>query len=233
MSASPNRAHRFLLAVALLVSGCGSRRQPGQRALPVHPVPAKSAAPSSLLYGADEALSDVLSSPWQYVGTGPWPGISRMYACAFYNERVVLVNVYCGSSERHAFRLEVYSPARGHARLYAETRGPLSASRAQDYFTFMVESEPPLRAVPLPRGGTLTFEALRRYEEQRYGAYQPACFIGRELSRARNGCLGTLAAEEPAFRGQNRAFIAQGSSAFERVIRELGRLAQRHGKEPD
>src|SRR4051794_7648758 len=102
------------ILLCVLAGACGARRG-AQRAAHEPPrqqieAPAMRPTGSSALYAADEALGDALSGPLEYLGTGKWPGIRRMYACAFRNERVIVVNVYCGTSERQAFRLDVYSP---------------------------------------------------------------------------------------------------------------------------
>jgi hypothetical protein len=191
--------------------------------------------PGQTLYAADEALQDVLSGPWQYLGTGKWPGIRRMYACAFRNDHVFVVNVYCGTTERQAFRLDVYSPTRGRVTIYAETKGPVSASRRPDYFTFMAESEPPpgpeARLPPLALA--MTFDELRAYEESRYGAFLPACYGGQELSQHKGNCLGALASSASAWADRQRAFLERASEDWYRVVRDLSAQAARFGKDPD
>lgn len=191
--------------------------------------------PVAGLYPADEAIRDALSGPWQYVGTGQWPGIRRMYACAFKNDRVLVVNVYCGIKETPAFRVDVYSPTRGRVRIYAEAKGPLSAHMRQQYFTFTAESEPP----PGPATGipamalTMSFPELRAYEEKRYGAYLPTCYGGKELDRAIGGCLGPLASDKNDWELRNRAFLDQANGDWYRLVREMRLLAMQHGKDPE
>ena len=85
----------------------------------------------------------MLSGPWEYLGTGPWHSTERTHACAFRNQRVIVVNVYCTLEDTQAFRVEVFSPQRGMTRIYAESRGAVSAGLRPDYFTFKAESEPP------------------------------------------------------------------------------------------
>src|SRR5262245_47152956 len=84
------------------------------------------------LYSATEALRDVLSGELEYIGTGRWPGMERMRACAFHNQRVVVVNAYCALHEPHAFRVDVFSPQRGRVRIYAEANGAISARPRRD-----------------------------------------------------------------------------------------------------
>jgi hypothetical protein len=186
------------------------------------------------LYAADEALRDALSSPWQHVGTGRWPGINRMYTCAFRNERVLVVNVYCGKTDARAFRIDVYSPKRGRVRIYAEASGPILPRVRQQYFTFMAESEPPPgpEAHMPPLSLTMSFAELRAYDEQRYRAYLPACYGGQEHARARGACVGALAVRGSEWAKQNRSFLDRASGDWYRVVREMRVLATRYGKDP-
>ena len=222
----------------MLTVGCGAARnaeRPARRENATPTVEVPSVRPAEGLYPADEALRDALSGPWQYLGTGKWPGIRRMYACAFRNDRVLVVNVYCGITDRQALRLDVYSPTRGRVRIYAEAKAPVSARSRQDYFTFLAESEPlpGAEARMPPLSLAMSFQALRAYEEQRYGAFLPACFGGQELSHARGGCLGALAAHAPEWSARNRAFLEHASEEWYRVVRGMRDLAARYGKEPD
>lgn len=237
MMSSPLCA-RLCVLVCLGVVACGGARNvergrpstAATRGTQVAPV-----KPEQGLYAADEALRDVLSGPLSYLGTGKWPGIRRMYACAFRNERVFVVNVYCGITERQAFRLDVYSPTRGRVRIYAETKGLVSAHRRADYFTFMVESEPPPDpSVGLPALAlSLGFDALRAYEDRRYGAFLPTCYGGQELSQPKGGCLGALVSSAPVWTDQNRAFLDRASEDWYRVVRDATALAARYGREPE
>jgi hypothetical protein len=208
------------------------------------PVQAKAPAPSVVrallrppvqgLYAADEALRDALSSPWQHVGTGRWRGISRMYSCAFRNERVLVVNVYCGTSDARAFRVDIYSPQRGRVSIYAEATGPVLPRLRPQYFTFMAESEPPPSpAAHMPALAlTMSFAQLRAYDEQRYRAYLPACFGGQEHARARGACVGALAVRGAEWISQNRGFLDRANGDWYRVVREMRVLATRYGKDP-
>ena len=158
-----------------------------------------------------------------------------MYACAFRNQRVLVVNAYCSITEPNAFRVDVYSPTRGRVRIYAETRGPLSTRTRPDYFTFMAESEPP----PAPTAGlpqlglTLSFAQLRAYDERRYEAFLPACYAGTDFHRSRQGCLGPLASRQAEWTQANREFLQHANGDWYRLVRELRSVAMRHGREPD
>ena len=186
------------------------------------------------LYSAQRALSDVLSGELEYIGTGTWPGIERFRACAFRNQRVLVVNAYCSLYEQPAFRLEVYSPERGRVRIYAETRGTVSARLRKDYFTFMVEgSPPPSDAARLPALTLqMPYEELRRYEQQRYEAFLPSCFSGEQNERPVAGCLGALAARQAEFEAENRTFLAQANNDWYLVVHRLRALASRYGVDP-
>jgi hypothetical protein len=186
------------------------------------------------LYTADEALHDALSSPWEYLGTGRWPGINRMFTCVFRNERVLVVNVYCGKTDARAFRVDVYSPERGRVSIYAEASGPILARMRQQYFTFMAESEPPPgpEANMPPLELTMSFAELRAYDEQRYRAYLPTCFAGQQHEHERGACMGPLAERGTEWASQNRAFLDRANGDWYRVVREMRVLATRYGKDP-
>jgi hypothetical protein len=241
MRALLRRSHNLLWLASVFVVACATAtvvEPPVQAKAPVpQVVPAVQAplpAPREGLYAADEALRDALSSSWQHVGTGRWPGINRMYSCAFRNERVLIVNVYCGTVDARAFRLDVYSPKRGRVRIYAEASGPILARVRQQYFTFMAESEPPPgpEAHMPPLALTMSFAQLRAYDEQRYRAYLPACFGGQEHARARADCVGTLAERGSEWASQNRSFLDGANDDWYRVVRAMRVLATRYGKDP-
>jgi hypothetical protein len=239
MMMSLRRARLWLSLSFLLAAACGSTRHSERPTRPPAAAARATATPSPRpglgFYGADEALRDALSGRLTYVGSGEWPGINRMTACAFRNERVLVVNVYCTLSETPAFRIDVYSPMRGRVRLYAESKGAVSTRTRRDYFTFTAESEPlpgPEARMPLLLL-TMTFGELRAYDERRYRAFLPACFGGQELSRKRGGCLGSLAPRAAEWAAQNQAFLDHASDDWYRVVREMRALAARFGREPE
>jgi hypothetical protein len=228
----------LFLWLCLTLMGACAASAPAPRAQPVTPratrvVPTQPVQEG--LYTADQALRDALSGPLEYLGTGPWPGVDRMFACVFRNPRVLVVNAYCSLNETNALRVDVYSPTRGRVRFYAETKGPISARSRQDYFTFTAESEPPAGAeahLPALNLG-MSYAALRDYDQRRYAAYLPACFAGTEFYRTREGCLGTLAPRKAEWVSQNRAFLEYVNNDWYRLVRELRGLATRYGREPD
>lgn len=185
------------------------------------------------LYAADEALRDALSGPWEYLGTGPWPGIERARACAFRNDRVLIVNVYCTITETQAFRVNVYSPEHGCVRIYAESNGPVSKRKRSEYFTFMAESEPlPGPGLPISRLAlSMSFGELRAYDRQRYEAFLPVCYGGEQLSRSRSGCLGALTVHADAWSNRNRAFLERANADWYRLVHAMRFLAHRYGME--
>ena len=225
-------------ALLLLAAACGASKL-SERALPPPPIvvvrnPLPRPAPRGL-YSAQEALRDVLSSELEYIGTGRWPGVERSRACAFRNQRVVIVNAYCTLDEVNAFRLDVYSPERGRVRIYAETSGAVTARQRRDYFTFMVESSPPpdsaARLPPLRLA--MPYEELRRYEQQRYDAYLPGCFGGEQNEQSVGGCLGKLAPRRGEWAAENQAFLERASDDWYRVLRQMRALAERYGVNPE
>jgi hypothetical protein len=226
-----------LLVSLMLAVACGtteSARKPARATTPTRASVVTTPAARGL-YAADEALRDVLSGRWEYVGTGRWLGINRMHACMYRNERVLLVDVYCTITDSPAFRLDVFSPTRGRVRIYAETNGPVSAKSRRDYFTFTAESEPPPGAdkhLP-PVRLAMSFDELRAYDEQRYNAFLPACYGGKEHQQERQGCLGPLAMRSPEWSAQNRGFLTYANDDWYRVLRELRALAPRYGREPE
>jgi hypothetical protein len=234
MITSPLRRASLILGSLLAVACSTARPAARPRSAPVaaRPAPLPLAAE---LYAADEALRDALSGPWEYLGTGRWPGINRMQACAYRNDRVLIVNVYCTLSESPAFRVDVYSPSRGRVRIYAESRGPISNESRRDYFTFTAESEPPPSALAqLPALAlAMSFQQLHDYDAQRHRAYLPACYAGTEHSHDRVGCLSPLEARVGAWAARNRVFLEQANDDWYRLVRNARALATQHGREPE
>src|SRR6185436_14842836 len=200
---------------------------------PPAPVVVQPRAPTGV-YGLDEAVTDALSGPWTYVGTGPWTGNQRVKACAYRNERVLVVNVYCTIHEVKAFRVDVFSPTRGRVRIYAEAKAPISTLSRRDYFTFKAESEPP----PGPRAGlppvdlSMSFDQLLRYDGRRYHAFLPSCFGGVEIGRRQGGCLRGLTGHASEWAEANRAFLREPPEDWYKIVSELRALAQQHGQDP-
>jgi hypothetical protein len=185
------------------------------------------------LFSAHEAVEDVLSGKWTYVGTGPWTGNARLKACAYRNERVLFVNAYCTVKEKNAFGLEVYSPARGRVRIYAEGKAAISTISRRDYFTFKAESEPPPSLANLgPVSLTMSFDDLLAYDGRRYRAFLPVCYGGVQLNRRQGACVRGLAAHTSEWAARHRSFLKDPPESWYRIVRELRALAQQHGQDP-
>lgn len=241
MSHASNRTRsRPNLALGLLASLAAACATPQSSEPPVpaqHPSatvaqePQLVPAAESQLYAAEEALRDVLASELQYLGAGRWPGVERSRACAFRNDRVLVVNVYCTRIESPAFRIEVYSPERGRIRLYAEANGPISARRRGEYFTFMAESGPPpgRNVMIRPMVLSMSYEELSSYEQVRYDSRLPGCFGGEQLHKPVSGCFGSPPPPDSEWAARNRAFLQQPSDDWYRVIQRMRELANQYG----
>jgi hypothetical protein len=235
MPAWRRRSRPLLLCACLSAVACGRTRpsdRPSAARSDTRSDPRATAPADQDLYPVDEALRDALSGPWEYVGTGPWPGNNRLEACAFRNARVLVVNAYCSIKETQAFRVDVYSPRRGRVRVYAESDGPVSARTRPRYFTFTAESEPaPPAAARLPALTlNMSFAELRAYEEQRYHASLPGCFGGQERREQRSGCLDALAPYGSTWRTRNRAFLEDASDDWYTLVHELRTLSVQYGQ---
>jgi hypothetical protein len=204
--------------------------QPG----PLRPPPIAQPRKPTGVYSLDEALADALSGPWTYVGTGPWTGNQRIKACAYRNERVLIVDVYCTIKEVKAFRVDVFSPSRGRVRIYAEAKAPISAISRREYFTFNAESEPApgARTGLRPLSLAMSFDELLDYDGRRYRAFLPSCYGGVEIGRRQGGCLRGLAGHASEFAETNRSFLRDPPQDWYRIVRELRALAREHGQDP-
>jgi hypothetical protein len=231
---------RWKWGVAVLALGCARVTAPETPAPAPAPPPPQAPPPvvqeppaPTGIYALDEAARDALSGPWTYIGTGPWTGNHRVQACAYRNERVIVVNVYCTITEVKAFRVDVFSPARGRVRIYAEGKAPVSTMTRKDYFTFNAESEPPpgARAGLPPVTLTMSFEELRNYDERRYQRFLPSCYGGVEIHRRQGGCLRGLASHAAEWAETNRSFLQEPPEDWYRIVRELRALASQHGRD--
>jgi hypothetical protein len=227
--------------VALLALGCAKVTAPETPAPAPEFVPAPVPAPPVVperkptgVYSLNEALGDALSGPWTYIGTGPWTGNQRVRACAYRNERVLVVNVYCTIKEVKAFRVDVFSPTQGRVRIYAEAKAPVSTVTRREYFTFTAESEPPPgpRARLPPVTLTMSFAELLDYDGRRYQAFLPSCYGGVEVHRRQGGCLRELAGRASEWAETNRSFLKEPPADWYRIVTELRALARQHGQDP-
>jgi hypothetical protein len=134
-----------------------------------------------------EALDDIAASPLTFVGTGEWFGNATIHACAYRNERVLVVNVYCTVKETPAFSIVVLSPTRGRLRIYAEADAAISTLKRAEYQTFDAEVQPPLDGDALAL--SFTYAELRAWDERRYNSHLGACWY----ANAEESCSGGLA----------------------------------------
>jgi hypothetical protein len=232
-----------LLLVLLLSAACATAAKPAarppQRSTPVavqpHVQPTAMATVEESLYSPGSALTDVLSGELEYVGTGHWTGVERLWACVFRNDRVVVVNVYCTVTDSHAFSIEVLSPKRGYVRIYAEADGPIGIRDRALYFSFNAASEvPPEPATGIPPLTlTMSYKQLRDYDQHRYDAFLPSCYGGTKNKEPLGGCLGALAARKAQWAAENRRFLEEASGDWYQVVREMRALAVRHGRDPE
>jgi hypothetical protein len=227
--------------VVLLLVGC-LRVRPPEEPVPEAPAPMpEPPAPTVVrpaeprgLYTLEEALQDAFSGPWTYIGTGPWTGNQRVQACAYRNDRVIVVNVYCTVKEVKAFRVDVFSPTRGRVRIYAEAKAPISTIRRADYFTFNAESEPApgARARLPPLTLAMSYSELLDYDGRRYRGFFSSCYGGMEFHRPQGGCLRELKPHARDWADTNRAFLREPPEDWYRIVRELRALALQHGRDP-
>jgi hypothetical protein len=236
------RSMRRLCTIALLACGCLKAPPPAPEPPPppLPPPPTAVPAPPALprpptgLYGLEEAVDDALSGELSHVGTGAWNGNARVKACAYRNDRVLVVDVYCTVKEVKAFRVDVFSPTRGWARIYAEARAPVSTLSRRDYFTFTAETQPPpgARTRLPPVTLAMSFPELVSYDGRRYRAFLPSCFGGVENGRRQGGCLGGLASHASAWGEANRTFLREPPESWYRLVTQLRTLARQHGEDP-
>jgi hypothetical protein len=177
------------------------------------------APPAQPLYTITEALEDIASGPLKFVGTGEWFGNYSIHACAYRNERVIVVNEYCTTREQVALGLIVISPTRGHLKVYAEAEKPISTITRADYFTFRVEVEPPFEGIEL----TSTYAELRAWDELRYNGHVGGCWYENSAACAEDASPGEWG--ESA-----KAFITEPPAEFYRLTKDLHKRAVRDAR---
>jgi hypothetical protein len=220
--------------LACLTFGCVPQNRPAPEPPPEPPPPAPvEPAPvtpevseepeSNLLYPLEQAVADALSGPLTHIGSGSWNGIFRIDACAYRNERVIVVNVYCTAKETRAFRVDVFSPKYGLARIYAEAKTPISRLQRDQYYTFKAETEPaPARDVGLPPLRLdMSFAELQAYDKARYDHFLPSCYGGVESFKPQGGCLDALKPRAAEWAERNDAFLRQPPPDWYRLVQEL------------
>jgi len=227
---------RLLAIMCVLVVGCYRDAKPPPPP-PAEPHPPLENRPTvdngprrdSKLYALDEALADVFSGPLEHIGSGPWFGLFRINVCAYRNERVIVVNIYCTVREMKAFSIVVFSRTRGRVVIYAEADAPISTLAKADYFTFKAESEPVSDKVA-PLSLAWTQAELSAWDEKRYHSWIPACYGGVELRKPQGGCLQALASHADAWKQRNQPFLDEPPEDWYRVIREMRARAPQDAK---
>ncbi|HUS28541.1 MAG TPA: hypothetical protein VMZ53_08530 [Kofleriaceae bacterium] len=218
---------------ALLAAGCYHSTPPPRMTpieQPVKPdAPVVVEQPDTSLYTYEEVFADIASGPLVYVGTGEWTGMFHVYACAYRNAKVYVINFYCTKSyEKKAFGIAVLSPTRGRAYLYAEADKPISGLRRADYFTYRFEAE--LNTTP-PVSMTFSYDQLHAWDEARYKQYASGCFAGVELRKPVNGCMQKLEEFETSFPDSHRAILENPPEAYYALVRDLRDRAKREGRD--
>jgi len=182
------------------------------------------------IYTLEEALADALASPLTYVGTGDWTGIARIKACAYRNDRVFVVNVYCTiPKEMNAVGIAVLSPKRGRVYFYGEAKKPISTLKRHEYFTFLGEAEQLDARVP-SLDLAFTLDQLRAWDGKRYKVFAPACSVGTELKKQQASCVSDLKPQTDAWVGKNKPFVDEPPGDWYKLVKELRERAQKDGK---
>ena len=70
-------------------------------------LPGEAMAPP---YSLSDALADALSGPLRLIGKGAWYGLSGSLACAYRNDRVLVVDEYCRQREMRSLSVTIVSP---------------------------------------------------------------------------------------------------------------------------
>jgi hypothetical protein len=182
------------------------------------------------MYALDEALADVLSGPLVHIGTGPWYAVNKINACAYRNERVIVINVYCTQKEMEAFSIIVLSPTKGRASFYAESGKVVSGLKRAQYLSFKGETQP-LAGLSLPPVSLKwNYGEVAAWDEKRHKKYAAACYGGTELKKPQSGCLRTLQAHAATWQERNQPFLDNPPEDWYRIVREMRAKAKQDGK---
>lgn len=193
----------------------------------------KDAPSSKTPYPPADAITDALSGPLEYIGTGSWPGIFQIPSCAYRNARVVVIDVYCTRKEINTFSVLVYHPERGRVQLYAEARAPISTLERGQYVIWKAHSDelPATPALAL----SATREQLTAYEERRNALNLPGCWAehwtqappGRSMPPGR--CYKKTKEVEAAWNPVGDAFLQTPPEGWYPLVKTIRALAERHG----
>jgi len=181
------------------------------------------------VYTPAQAVADVLSSPLEYVGRGPWFGMARWESCVYRNKRVLVVDIYCAKSWPQAFSVRVFSPTRGRIRLHIESETVITELSRESYDDnlWQIESEPPPTSDALPTRLRLdmSFDEVRDYEEARYQLYLPGCYTAGGGAR----CHKALPAAKEPWTAAVMPFWKSPGKDWTRLIKRVRKLAAKHG----
>jgi hypothetical protein len=170
------------------------------------------------VYALDEAIADAMASPLVFVGKYGIPGLHRIMACTYRNDRVFVVDIYCTEKEMTTFSVAIISPARGRVTFYAEGDQPISTLRSRaDYVdAFRADIRTPDPRVTLTSAHAQLFPA-----QPTQNADAGSCSIGVAEMR----CFGALNTRWRELRSRNQAFILAPPTAWFGLVHDL--VAQR------
>lgn len=175
-------------------------------------------------YSLPDALADALSGPLQLVGKGAWHGLVGSLACAYRNDRVLVVDQYCRQRELRSLSVTIVSPLRGRVTISAEGKAPVSKLERRDYQSFSGRSEilDPRRRLSLD----MSVEDLSQYHAFAGGAV-PFCDLQLSGEQKRGGCIKPLTALYPAYEAENLGFITTPPASWFSFVRSLIELRRR------
>jgi hypothetical protein len=206
------------------------------------------------LYPPSDAIADALSEPLVHAGTGIWPGILSIPACAYRNSRVLVVDVYCTLKEISTFSIVVLHPARGTVSFYAEARSPISTLLRPQYQHWRVTAGDPSPPEAVPAlSVAMDFRALASYEKQRRELADAGCWAEAYADRAfppgtssqaigswramvaqtgRGTCRHKTPEVEATWARQAEPLLEDPPAGWYPLVKQLRALARKHGR-PD
>lgn len=192
------------------------------------PAPRAPRAPpaAARLYLPDEAIADATSGPLEIVGVGGWPGAFRRLSCVYRNARVFVVDERCSDPRAPSdLVVQVLSPTRGRATIFAEGSGPIGAARRPDYRSLgaaiTAPSDPPALAV------SMGYEEVVAAETDAPGRVRATC--SATTQRPQGSCSKGGPTTPEAFAASAAPFLREPPAAWYDLVRGLVRLrAQAH-----
>ncbi len=175
-------------------------------------------------YSLPDALADALSGPLRLIGKGAWYGLSGSLACAYRNDRVLVVDQYCRQRELRNLSITVVSPLRGRATIDAEGKAAVSKLQRRDYLSFSGRSETLDSRRPLSLD--MSVEDLSQYHAFA-GRSVPFCDLRLRGEQKQGGCIKPLTALYPAYEAENLGFITAPPASWFSFVRSLIELRRR------